>query len=579
VSGTNETGTGEGADPKPPLRLARSVDELPPLTKADFFRFLAHLKPQLRLAAFMAAFLGIAVLAGLPVPLLLKWLVDDVLPHRDTGLLAILVALAVALPLIGATARIGQQYFQVRFRQGVSFSIRSGILRHTLSLPPAFFDGEDTGYLMSRVSGDAGQVEGLFSMTLFHSAFDAMKLVGGVIILFALNWKLALVASAVTPLYVVTVLVFRTKVRETSNDLMEAWGAYFKSIQETFAGIGLIKALGRAGPQAERVLDRVSGAFGPERRHAVLTAASSGATGLVTSLGMAAVMGLGAFEILEGRTTLGTVMSFIGYLGYLYGPARSLVDLPLRLQPSLVAFRRLLAILGLPPEPAGGIEPESVNGDLRFEDVTFAYPGRDPVLRGLTFSVRAGEKLGITGRTGAGKSTVLKLLLGFYAPASGRVTLDGIPVSDLSPQVLRSRLIPVPQGAFFFSDSVRANLSWAAPSAGEDEQRRALEECRALEFVERLPGGLDSLIGEGGRKLSGGERQRLAAARALLMKPDVLFMDEGTSDLDVDTEGELLENVLRALGNRTMVLVSHRPTALALMDRVLVLEDGRIAPS
>jgi ABC-type bacteriocin/lantibiotic exporter with double-glycine peptidase domain len=197
-------------------------------------------------------------------------------------------------------------------------------------------------------------------------------------------------------------------------------------------------------------------------------------------------------------------------------------------------------------------------------------------LKDLSLAIPAGTRVGLSGKTGAGKSTVLKLLLGFHAPDAGRVTVDGIPVADFDPQSLRIRLGYLPQEAFFFSDSVGANLRWVAPGAGEEEIRSVLEQSAALDFVTRLPDGLETGIGEGGKKLSGGEKQRLAAARTLLLKPDLLLMDEGTSDLDEETEARLLDNLLDRFSGRTLLLVSHRPSALRKMDRVVLIENGSV---
>jgi ABC-type bacteriocin/lantibiotic exporter with double-glycine peptidase domain len=525
----------------------------------------------------MVGFMGIAVAASLPLPWILKVVVDRVIPVGDRGLLYGLVGLSLGLTALAAAARVVHQYFQLRFRQAVSLSLRGEVLRHTLSLPPAFFDGEETGYLMSRASGDVMQVEILFTMFAVNLALDVIKLAGGVALLFFLHWKLALVSALFIPLYMVSTLLFRKPVRQSSNDLMEAWGAYFKSLQEVFSGVGLLKALARGRAEADRVMGRLEGSFPPERRSTWLSASSSALMGGVTSLGMAAVLAFGAVEIMEGRTTVGVLIAFLSYLGYLYGPARALAHLPVHIQPTLVALRRVLALTKVAAEPRDGIRPDRINGDLRLDAVTFAYDPGFPVLKDLSLAVRAGEKVGLAGKTGAGKSTVLKLLLGFHAPQAGQVTVDGIPVADFEPRALRVRLGYLSQEAFFFSDTVEGNLSWAAPGSGEEERRSALEAAAALEAVTGLPDGFATRIGEGGKKLSGGEKQRLAAARTLLLRPDLILMDEGTSDLDEATEARLLDGLLERFPGRTFVLVSHRPSALGKMDRVVFIEDGTVA--
>ncbi|MHC4600095.1 MAG: ABC transporter ATP-binding protein [Planctomycetota bacterium] len=564
-------------EPGAPQRLPRKIDELPPLSAAVFRRFYKdHVRPQLRFALPMIGLTGITIGSGLPIPFVPMWVMRKAIPAKDTRLLLLLVLFSLGLVILGSASRIAQQYFQVRFRQGIAYSLRGEILGHVLSLPFSFFDREETGYIMSRVSGDVAQVETLFSQQLFQFLLSVGKFIGGAIILFLLNWKLALIASAFLPLFFVTILVFRRPVRNVSSDFMEAMGAYFKSLQEVFAGIGLLKALGRSRKEGDRILLRVKDLFGPERRAVLLNGISSASSSLVTSLGMAAVLGFGVYEIIHDRVDPAILVTFLLFLGYLYGPSQSLANFPIQIQPAIVAMRRMLAFLGIRPEPAGGIEPETVSGEFRFEGVTFSYGGGGPVLRDVGFAVRNGEKVGVAGATGAGKSTLLKLLMGFYEPQEGRITLDGIPVGDYAPRAYRKTVGFIPQDAFFFSDTVAGNLLWAAPQAGPEEIASALEKAEASAFVSNLPQGLETSIGEGGKMISGGEKQRLAAARALLTRPEILLMDEGTSDLDEATEVRLLDNLLAAFKGRTVILVSHRASVLRKMDRVITVLDGEV---
>ncbi len=563
-------------DPETPMRLPRKVDELPPLTARDLRRFLAYVKPQLGFAVPMVVFMGLGIASGVPLPLIPMWVLDEAVKRGDKKLLLGLVLLSAGLALAGAIARLLQQYFQVRFRQGLAYALRGDLLRHFLSLSPAFFDDEDTGYLMSRTVGDAAQVESLLSTQILTPVIDAAKFLGGVAILFWLHWKLALVSATVIPFFFLAIVLFRRPVRAASNDVMESMGALFKSLHEAFSGISLVKALGRGASEAGRVLSRLSDLFGVERRSVILSASSSALVSFVTALGMAAVLGFGALEIMEGRFTVGKLVAFLGYLGYLYGPSRSLASLPVRLQPALVSMRRILGVHALPPEPSGNLAPDALRGDVRLAGVRFAYRPGDEVLRGVDLDVSAGERVGIAGETGSGKSTLLKILLGLYAPQAGRVRIDGRPVGAYDASALRARTGYLPQDAFFFSDTVFGNLAWAAPGASREEIEGALETAEALGFVRSLPAGLDTLIGERGQKLSGGEKQRLAVARALLRKPDLLVMDEGTSELDEACEARLLASLLEAFRDRTVILVSHRPSALRQTDRIVRVEQGRI---
>jgi ATP-binding cassette subfamily B protein len=556
-------------------RLPRAAEELPPFDRAAARWLLSHALPHWRVAVPMAALLGLSALVGVPQPLIPMWILDRAVPAGDRGLLAGLVLLSLGLAAAGALAGVGEQLFQLRFRQAVGLSLRREVFGRFLSLPPAFFDEESTGYLMARASGDVSQAETLVSMQMLGYAADAAKFAGGVAILFLLHWKLALLSCVVLPLFAAAVLLFRRRVRLVHNDLMEAWGGFFKGLQEAFSGIQFLKALGRGAGEAERILAGISRLYAAERRATGLGAISSAVMALVTAGGMAAVLGFGASEIMGGRLTVGKLFAFLGYLGLLYGPSRSLAYLPVQLQPALVGLRRLRGALLLPPEASGHFRGDRVRGAFAVESVTFAYEGGRDVLGGATLAVREGERLGVSGETGSGKSTLLRLLLGLYRPGSGRVLVDGREIGAYDLAWLRSRIGYLPQDAFFFSDTVEGNLRWAAPSATEPEIREALREAEA-DFVLALPKGLQTVIGERGQKLSGGEKQRLAVARALLLDPDVLVMDEGTSHLDAETERRLLERLLEKFRGRTMILVSHRPAALAFADRVVTVRAGKV---
>jgi ATP-binding cassette, subfamily B, bacterial len=560
----------------PARRLPRTAEELPPFDRAGVRWLASHAFPHLRLAAPMVLFLVLGAAAGLPQPLIPMWILDRAIPSGDRALLAELVALSLGLAIAAALAGLGEQWFQVRFRQAVGLSLRREVYRLFLSLPPAFFDEESTGYLMARASGDVAQAESLVSMQVLSYAADLAKFAGGVVILFWIHWRLALLAAVILPLYAGFAWAFRRRTRTAHNEWMEAWGGFFQGLQEAFSGIQLLKALGRGAGEAGRILERIAKLYSSERRATMLSAASSALMGLVTAAGMAAVLGFGASEIMDGRLTVGKLFAFLGYLGLLYGPSRNLAALPLQLQPAIVGLRRLRGALALEPEPSGGFRGDRFHGAFSAENVAFGYAeGRD-VLAGASLAVREGERVGVAGETGSGKSTLLRLLLGLYRPRSGRIEVDGRELGTVDPSWLRSRIGYLPQDPFFFADTVEGNLRWAAPEATGEEIREALRDAEALGFAEALPRGLSTVIGERGQKLSGGEKQRLAAARALLLQPDVLVMDEGTSHLDAETEARLLRNLMRRFEGRTMIVVSHRPAALSFMDRVVAVRGGKV---
>lgn len=556
-------------------RLKKQVDDLPPLTWVAIRPLLAYARPHWPALFSMLLFMAGGAAAALPIPLLSAGIIDKAIPSSDRGLLFALAGAILGLTLVTTLAGFFRVLFRVSFRQALSLALREEVFRHALSLPASFFDSEDTGYLMSRVAWDVYQVEGL-TLKLVSYVLDGVKLAGGLALLFYLHWKLAGVALAVTPLFLLNILVFRRRVRRVSHDHMEAWGGHFRQLQELFSGILTILAMGRGQEEGRKVLGGVARVFRVEKKAALLGTLSGGLTGLITTLGATAVTALGALEIIDGRFTLGGLVAFGMYLGYVLGPARSLAAMPVQIQPSLVALRRVLAVLSVPPEPGGSRRVETLEGEIALKGVRFTYDGRKRVLDGVSLGAASGEKLGLSGVTGSGKSTLLKLVLGILSPDEGTVTIDGRTVKDYAPASLRPRIGYVPQDPFFFSDTIRANLTRFASESSEADIGAALADAEADGFVAALPQGLDTPIGERGRTLSAGEKQRLALARTYLFSPDILLLDEATSHVDTDTEQRVLDRLLQAFPGRTVLMVSHRASALERMDRVVRLENGRI---
>ncbi len=551
--------------------------DLPGIAVRDlaFFRDLAV--SNIRWLAPLGIFMALGVLAGVPQPLVIKEIIDGIsAPGASFPDLGLYLVLFAGLALAGQATGFFRTICQARFRQGVAAVVRRRVLDHVTSLPPRFFDSEDTGYLMSRVFGDAVQMEGLVSGQLVSLVTDAARFGGGLVILFFIHAELALVASAALPLLLVSVRLWRRTVARIADRQMELGASFWKDLQETFAGMMLIKTRGAEALRRDGLMAGIGRMFDAEMRSVASQAASSACMALAASAGIVAVLWFGASEVLAGRLTVGGLIAFNAYLGFLYGPSRALSNFPVAVQPALVAYRRLRMLLSMRPERSDGADPGKLRGEVRFEGATFSYGGPKAALNGVTIAVPAGGRVGITGLSGAGKSTMAKLVMGFYDPGEGRVLVDGRDVREYRPALLRPRIGYLQQEAFFFSDTIRSNLGWAAPKASEGDMKAAMGAAGLGEFLDSLEKGLDEKIGERGLRLSGGERQRLAAARMIASEPDMLVLDEFTSHLDPETELKVRDAVLGAFAGKTVIVISNRLSALAGLDSVFVLEGGRV---
>jgi subfamily B ATP-binding cassette protein MsbA len=564
-------------DKKDPYCLRIPPEELPPLAASDlaFFRSLAQAHGRWLLP--MAAFMAVAAGCGICLPKFTQEIIDGIrAPAREFPELTLFIVLFGACAVLGQAAGMARSYFQTRFRQGVSYDLRSRVLSQVHGLPPRFFDREETGYLMSRVWGDTVMIEGLISNHLVALVTDVAKFTGGVVILFAWHWKLAIATSLTLPLLGITIKLFRNRMGRISDTQMEANASFFKDLQESFAGILLIKSAAKEAESRRRLLSGIKGIFTAEMPAVLTGGAASAFMALSTTAGVIIVLWLGAREVLAGNLTVGKLVGFNMYLAFLYGPTRSLSYLPIAVQPALVAFRRIKVLLGMPVESTEGLEPESLSGRISIKGVTFTYPGGTRALEDVSLEIEPGGKIGIAGPSGAGKSTMAKLILGFYPPDSGRISVDGSSLEQYSLGKIRSRIGFLSQDSFFFSDTLRGNLKWAQPGAADEELVRALRFAGLGDFLAGLEKGLDTPIGERGLNLSGGERQRLAIARLIVEKPDMVIMDESTSFLDRETEAGIRAELDRILGDRTIIVIAHRLSSFQGLDQIVVIEKGRI---
>jgi ABC-type multidrug transport system, ATPase and permease components len=577
------------------------------LRHRDLLFFASYLRPVAGLGALSLTLLLVATALRAVVPLSGKILVDNILlgsgpesleaslqalhlgflaPLADlaagsvTGLVAALCGVMIAIGTIGFV----QRYVAIRFQQELSFRLHTSLFDHVLRFPLSYFKKHHTGYIMARVSDDVDAVQALFAQLTFQVFTNAALLVISLAILFMLNPGLTIVIAGLCPVYALANLLFRKRVYAKAYTEREATADVKRGLQEVIAGIDLVKSFSSEDREVERFSGRLRNVFDLRLQQSILQTASGSSVSGLYFLGSLVVLWFGAEQVLHGSMTMGDFVAFFAYASMISGVAIALFTLPAAIQPTIASANRVRELFSMAPEDGVGCDQSAlrrlpeVNGRLAFSDVSFSYDSQKPVLRDVSFTANPGEMIAIRGLSGGGKTTLINLVLGYYAPQSGKITLDGTSLAALDLRWLRSNIAAVAQETFLFNDTVGNNIRYGNPGASHAEVVRAAKLAHIHDAISRLPAGYDTIVGERGAYLSEGQRQRIAIARAFLKDAPVLILDEPTSALDEETEVRICGSLRLLARGRTTIITSHRTPLLATADRVYHLEEGRLVP-
>ena len=541
-------------------------------------RLLRYLVPHRRTAAVaLAAIVGHALLQ-LAEPYLIKLAIDR---HILTGELAGLEQIAAALLVILSGSFVLEYletYTMGMVGQRIMYDLRMEIYAHLQRIDVAYYDRHPVGRLMTRVTTDVDALNDLFASGVISVFRDVVLLVGIMAVLLWMDWRLAIVAFSVLPLIALVTQWFRRNAR-VSYRAVRGWIARINaSLQENISGMSTVQLFHREA--------RSFGAFDELNRGHTQANLDSifyyavfyPAIELIGAVATAAIIWYGGGWTLEGTLTLGTLVAFIQYSQRFFRPISDLSEKFNILQAAMASSERIFGLLDTPPRlvsPAAGRLPDGP-GRITFEHVWFAYRGDDYVLRDVSFSVEPGERIGIAGATGAGKTTLINLLLRFYDVNRGRIAIDGVDIREIPLDHLRRRFGLVLQDVFLFSGTIRDNIACGPAAVSDAEVRAAADAAHASPFIDRLPGRLDAAVAERGATLSAGQKQLLSFARALAFDPQVLVLDEATSNVDTATEALIRDALHRLIAGRTTLAIAHRLSTLRDMDRVLVFHKGEL---
>jgi ATP-binding cassette, subfamily B, bacterial len=532
---------------------------------------------------------GVALVASTGRPLfsaariwLLKVLIDTVLRGRHHRLLWVVAASFVAIAVVRGLIVFWDDSLSGWVATQVTRDLRVKVYDHLQGLSLRYFHGQRLGDLLTRLSGDITAIEDLLVSGLSDMVAYVTTIVLFMALMVYLDAGLVLVALSVVPVLAATTVVAARKGRSAQLDIRARASELASTAEEGLSAIALVKAFARASYEGHR-FGRASQASATARLRGVrVSAVFPPLADLVTAAGTAMVVFFGGRQVMAGRLSLGSLVAFLTYLSSLYVPIQGLASLISTIQRALVGAERLAEILDAPAalrERGGTAKLPPVAGEIEFSDVTFGYDQQRPVLRNINFSVSPGEMVALIGPTGAGKTTVVSLLLSYYHTDAGAVLLDGRSVSSFDPNSVREQVAAVLQEPMLFNTSVRENIRYGNLTATDDAVEAACRLAEADEFIRALPDGYDTIVGPRGSRLSGGQRQRLAIARALVKDAPVLILDEATSALDPATEAAVMGSLRAACTDRSVLVVAHRYSTVSYADRIVVVEAGQIVES
>ncbi len=552
---------------------------VPPRNRHTFLRLLGFLRPYRWSLGLSVVLAVLSQATSIAVVWLTGRVVDDAIRPRDRDELWRLLGLVLALGLARSLFLVGRRFISGRQALGVEFDMRNGLYSKLTRLSFRFYDRHQTGQLMSRATADLQAVRFFLGYGLIFFAQHLLTIVGVTAVMFVVEWRLAFAALAITPVVVALAYRYSAVSHPVLLDVQQRLADVTTVAEENIVGVHVVKAFAQEQPEAAKFARRSEEVFSQSLRANRQRALYVPLLAFLPLLAQAAVLLVGGRMVFNGSLSVGQFVAFNLYVTMLIGPLRMLGMWIGQAQRATAGGERIFEVLDEAEETAerpGARELPPGDGRIRFRDVSFEYAAGRPVLRDIDLEVEAGTVLALIGHTGSGKTTLTSLVPRFYDVTAGSVTIDGADVRDLTLTSLRRAVGVVSQDPFLFSATIRENIAFGVPGTGDAEVEHAAALAQAHEFIERLPDGYETVIGERGITLSGGQRQRLAIARALVVDPRILILDDATASVDATTEALIRAGLQEATRGRTTLIIAHRLSTIALADEIVVLADGRI---
>lgn len=514
------------------------------------------------------------------LPEFLMWLRDFSFGEQTLALAGIAAIGAVVIALIGAVAGYIDNYYTESVAQYVANDLRHRLYHHLQRLALKYYDTHQIGNMLSTITSDVGTIQSFASTALLSILVDSLTIIGMVGVMIYLNFDFALVAVGVTPLLLLFVTRFKKAVKKATHEVRKRQSDIVAVLQQGLESVRTVEAFGRQDTEVGRLdtasMESVKAALKARRVKSLLSPIVS----VTVAFCVAFVLWRGAGLILRDAMTIGALTVFLSYLNKFFKPVQDLAKMTNVIAQAAVGMERIQAILDADmviPQKAGARDPGKLKGEITFEKVAFAYDPAAPVLREINLTIKPGQRIGVCGPTGGGKSTVLSLIPRFYDPTGGRVLIDGQDVTDYKLDLLRAQIGFVLQDTVLFAGTIRENIAYGRLDATLEEIIEAAKMANAHDFISQMPHGYDSLVGERGLTLSGGQRQRLGIARAIVRNSPILILDEPTAALDTESEKSVMEALERLMKGRTVITIAHRLSTIRSADKIVVLKGGYVA--
>ncbi len=508
--------------------------------------------------------------------------IDAILPigHAATGQITLLCAALLLISLLGAGITVLSTWILIGVGLRMVYRLRCRVFDHLQNLSPAFHDATTVGDSLYRVTWDTYAIQAIFNEGLIPGVTAAVTLAGIAIVMIGQQWILGAVTCVIGAL----LLVFLRRIEKPTTNLSlrvhENESSVSTRAEQTLSGIRTVQSFGRETHESARFARQAGESLKNNLRLTLLQTAGQSAVGVLFALGTVVVVWLTAQRVIDGQLSPGDVVLMVGYIALLFKPLESLAYTATSLQGAAAGAHRVFEILNRQPNPADSPDAKPLTvpsqGQIEFRHVAFAYPSRPPVLHDININIPAGTSVAIVGPSGAGKSTCISLLPRFYDPSDGQIFLDSVNIRNITIAALRAQIAIVPQEPVLFDATISENIAYSNPHAGEKDIYDAAQAAGAMPFINRLPDGMRTMIGERGVMLSGGEKQRLSLARAFLKDAQILILDEPTTGLDAQTEAELLAVLQRLMLGRTTIIISHQLHTVQYVDQIVVLDQGRV---
>lgn len=535
----------------------------------------------------LVSFLIVSV-AGIAAGMLVPWVVRDMVNYIisliGTGNFNLSIMIFYASALVSLFVASGfleflDRYLSELLSQKVIFRLRVDLYSHLQDLSYGFYDKIDTGQIILRTTGDMDTIGRFIGFSFSRLIHSILTFIIAIAILLSINVELTVIAFIILPMLAFVVIVFNRKIAPILEEQWTVFSRFNTVIKEYITGMRVVKALGLEPVFRENYMDKADRVYDLRVSFARFASLMWPSIGLLSGIASVLVYVYGGFKVISRMLSLGDLVAFITYLSMLNRPIIAFGFFIINYKRAMVSANKIFEVLDTEPEvreEPEAVEIKEVKGAIEFRNVTFGYVEGKPVLKGISFKIRPGEKVAIVGGTGSGKSTILKLIPRFYDPWSGQVLIDGIDVRKVKLSSLRRHIGIVHQDVFIFSGTIKDNIAYGKPNAKMDEIIEAARIAGIHDFISQLPKGYETPVAERGITLSGGQRQRIAIARAILMNPEILLLDDPTSNLDAETEVRVVEALKKLIEDRTAIIVTQRLSTLKLADRILVLDKGEI---